>query len=212
MRGTSSFCLRFYLVALGLFELKFVQSHHMAEALEEQVSQEILHRDETIEGLQRELDGLTAEKKLRDEMAEALRLAKKDLDELKAKAESLEKALDGSKAAECVALERAQKTAKVADNLHREIDAEKASRKVLKEQLDEAKTLGVATTEAYTAALAGFGGVTSSLLADASVSGLFGWLSANFAKLPTFVGKVADFAALSSANNFGRALAENGCD
>jgi len=39
----------------------------MAEALEERASWEIIRRDETIECLHKELDGLTAEKKLLEE-------------------------------------------------------------------------------------------------------------------------------------------------
>jgi len=37
-------------------------------------------------------------------------------------------------------------------------------------------------------------------------------MSTNFAKLPNFVGKIADFVVLSSATNFARALAEGGCE
>ncbi|XP_066324368.1 uncharacterized protein [Miscanthus floridulus] len=126
-----------------------------------------------------------------------LQVTKKDFDEMKAKAESLDKALAGSKAAEDLALERPWKATKITNNLR-------------KEQLDEAKTLVLAAAEAYTTALAGFGGVTSSLLAEALASGLFTWMSTNFAKLPNFAGKVADFAALSSATNLATALAEGG--
>ena len=39
----------------------------MAEALEERASREIVRCDETIESLQKEFDGLTAEKKLLEE-------------------------------------------------------------------------------------------------------------------------------------------------
>lgn len=36
-------------------------------------------------------------------------------------------------------------------------------------------------------------------------------MSGNFAKLPNFVGKVADFAALSSTTNLAMTLAKAGC-
>lgn len=107
----------------------------------------------------------------------------------------------------------------IADNLRKEIDAERSSSvallaevKLLKEQLDGAKTLGLAAAEAYTTTLVGFGRVTPSHPAEASASNLFTWMSSNFAKLPNFIGKVVDFAALSSATNLARFLAEGGCE
>lgn len=104
-------------------------------------------------------------------------MTKKDFDEMKAKEESLDKALAGSKAAEDLALESAQKATEIADNLCKEIDVEKTSSaflvtevKLLKGQLDEVKMLGLSSTEAYTTALTRFGKVTSSLPARASAS------------------------------------------
>ena len=137
----------------------------MAEALEEWASREIIHHDETIKGLQKELDGLTAENKRLEEEAEGLWTVKGD------------KALASAKAAENLALERAQKANKVSKNLRKEIDVERSSSvallaevELLKKQLDEAKTLGLSSAEACTTALTGFGKVTSSLLAGASAS------------------------------------------
>lgn len=73
------------------------------------------------------------------------------------------------------------------------------------------KTLCIAAIEAYTSALGGFGGTTPPLLSEASPASLFSWMSANFSKLPSFVGKVGDFAMLSSATNFAKTLAKAGC-
>jgi hypothetical protein len=129
----------------------------------------------------------------------------------------LEKDLSRSKAAEELALERAQKAKEIAEGLHKEEDTETASStslllevELLKKRLDEAKVLGLAASEAYASALIGFGAVMSSLPAESLVSGLFKWMSANFAKLPDFIGKVLDFALLSSATNLARTLAEGG--
>jgi hypothetical protein len=81
---------------------------------------------------------------------------------------------------------------------------------LLKKRLHEAKALGLATAKAYASVLVGFGGVMSSLSAESSASGLFTWMSVDFTKLLDFVGKVLDFAALSSATNLARTLVESG--
>ena len=83
---------------------------------------------------------------------------------------------------------------------------------LLMKRLDEAKAVGVSIAEMYTSVLAGFGGVTSSLPADASAFGVFLWMKSNFSKLPDFVAKVGDFAALSSATNLSKILAKGGCE
>lgn len=99
----------------------------MAEALEERASREIIRRDETIKGLQKELDGLTAENKRLEEEAEGLRAVKGDYNEMKTKVESLDKALASAKAAENLALERAQKANEVSENLRKGVDVERSS-------------------------------------------------------------------------------------
>ena len=72
--------------------------------------------------------------------------------------------------------------------------------------------LVLATAEVYTSALAGFGGVTSPLPSEPSSSSIFSWMKANFSKLPEFVGKVGDFAALSSTTNLAKTLSKAGCE
>lgn len=78
--------------------------------------------------------------------------------------------------------------------------------------LDEAKAVGLSAAGLCTDTLAGFRGVTSSLLADASTFGTFLWMKSNFSKLPDFVTMVRDFAALSSATNLSKTLAKSGCE
>lgn len=70
--------------------------------------------------------------------------------------------------------------------------------------------MGLAAAEVYTVVLNGFGGITSPLPIDAS-GGDISWTRSNFSKLPTFVGKVGDFAALSSTTNFAKTLVKAGC-
>lgn len=82
---------------------------------------------------------------------------------------------------------------------------------LLTKQLEEAKTTGLAAAEMYHAALADFGGVTSSLPADASAFTIFGWTRSNFVKLPEFVGGAMDFAALSCDTNLSKTLGKVGC-
>lgn len=59
--------------------------------------------------------------------------------------------------------------------------------------------------------LLSLGGVTPTLSPDLSIGQVFGWMAGNFSKLPTFVGKVRDFAALSCATNFAKTLTKAGC-
>ena len=148
-----------------------------------------------------------------------LRQVKKDYEEVKAKVESLDKALAMSKTSEGIALERVQKATKVVDNLRKEIDVERLSSaiqttevKLLKEQFHVAKTSGLAAAEAYYAALSEFGGITPPLPSEVSPPSLLTWMSSNFAKLPGFVGKVGDFAALASATNLAKTLSKAGCE
>lgn len=70
----------------------------------------------------------------------------------------------------------------------------------------------LAASEAYASVLTGFGGVTPPLPTMASASGIFSWMSANFCKLPDFVGKVMDFAVLSSMTNLAMTLVSSGCE
>ena len=82
---------------------------------------------------------------------------------------------------------------------------------LLQKRLEEAWAAGVATTELYQAALAGFRSTTSSLPTDASALGIFAWFKENVAKLPDFVGGAMDFGALSCATNLCKTLGKLGC-
>ena len=88
--------------------------------------------------------------------------------------------MDGSKAAEQLAAERALKAIEMADNLHKELDAERESSAALKAQVDmwtkcleDAKAIGLATAELYAGALEQFRGSTSSMPSEPSVFNIF---------------------------------------
>ena len=82
---------------------------------------------------------------------------------------------------------------------------------LLQKRLEEAWVAGVSVAELYRAALAGFGGATSPLPADASAYGILAWFKENVAKLPDFVGGAMDFGALSCATNLCKTLGKLGC-
>jgi hypothetical protein len=72
----------------------------------------------------------------------------------------LNKEADGAKVVEELAAERALKAIKMADNLHKEVDAERESSAALKTQVDiltkrleDAKAVGLAIAELYVGAL-----------------------------------------------------------
>ena len=104
--------------------------------MEEQASREILDHDTVMEGLQKECDNLVAGKGHLEEEIKGLRLGKKEFDEAKARSEALDQDFAGSKAAEGLALERARKVNETAENLRKEIDAEKASSAALVVEVD----------------------------------------------------------------------------
>lgn len=136
----------------------------MAEALEERTSIEVIKRDEVIENFQKECNALISDKKRLEEEVESLRV-EKHFDILKAKVDSIEKALATAKASEELALERAKKASGVADGLRKEVDVENTSSTTLlaeNEQVkrlhDDAKALGLAAAKSYSLALTVFGG------------------------------------------------------
>jgi uncharacterized protein YoxC len=86
-------------------------------------------------------------KRLTVEIA-SLRSTQKDIDDLKAKVDSLDKALAGSKAAEQLVLERAQRVNETAEGLRKEVDVERESSgalvaqvNLLTKRLDEVKAI-----------------------------------------------------------------------
>lgn len=104
------------------------------------------------------------------------------------------------------------------ERLCQDIETEKSSGRaliaqnaLLTKRLDDARSAGVSTVEAYQNALAGFRGVTSALPYDASAYGLFTWFKENFLKLPEFVGGAVDFGTLSCATNLSKTLGKAGC-
>ena len=77
----------------------------------------------------------------------------------------LSKEVEGAKAAERLAAERALKAIEAGDNLRREVDAERESGialrtqvDVLSKRLEDAKSIGLAMAELYVGALEQFGG------------------------------------------------------
>jgi len=125
----------------------------------------------------------------------------------------LNKEVDGAKAAEQLAAECTLKAIEMADNLHKEVDAERESSAALKAQVDmltkrleDAKSIGLATAELYVGVLERFEGSTSSLPSEPLVFNIFSWMKANFLKLPDFVGGDVDFRALASTTNLSKML------
>lgn len=175
-----------------------------------------MDRNLAIEALKKELEVVEEEKKHLTAEVATLRSSRKEIEDLKVKVESLDKALAGSKTAEHLALEKAKKAVDTADRLCREIDAEKESSgalatqvELLNKRLDDAKALGLSAAQVYTSVLASFRAVTPLLPFDLSAYGVLGWPKSNFSKLPDFVMKVGDFVAISSATNLSKTLAKS---
>jgi uncharacterized protein YlxW (UPF0749 family) len=122
--------------------------------------QEVVDRNLAIGALKKEMDTLEAEKtRLAGEVG-GLRTTHAELEELQKKIDLLNKEVDGAKAAEQLATERALKAIETADNLCREVDAERKSSAALKAQVDiltkrleDAKATGLAIAELYVGAL-----------------------------------------------------------
>jgi hypothetical protein len=94
--------------------------------------------------------------------------------------ESLGKDFDGAKAAEQLAAERAMKALETAENLCKEVNAERESSTALKAQVDmlskrleDAKAVGLAAADLYIGALGQFGGVASLLPPEPSAYIIF---------------------------------------
>ena len=92
----------------------------------------------------------------------------------------LNKEVDGTKAAEQLAIEHALKDIEVANSLQKEVDAERESSAALKAQVDmlskrleDAKSIELATTELYVRALEQFRGSTPPLPSEPSAFNIF---------------------------------------
>ena len=126
--------------------------------------------------------------------------------------------MDGAKAAEQLAAERALKAIETTDNLRKEVDVERESSVALKAQVDmltkclqDAKSIGLAAAELYVGALEQFGSSTSSLPSEPLAFNIFSWMKANFLKLPNFVGRAVHFGVMASATNLSKMLTQDGC-
>jgi uncharacterized protein YlxW (UPF0749 family) len=155
-----------------------------------------------------------AEKTRLAEEVAGLRVARADFEDLQGKVESLGKDLEGAMAAKQLTAERALEALETAENLRKEVNAERESSATLKAQVDmltkrleDAKAVGLVAADLNIGALGQFGGVASSLPSEPSAYNIFSWMKSNFAKLPDFIGGAIDFGALSATTNFSQMLA-----
>lgn len=213
----SGFILLFFVSHLVCLPLH-LQGHHMSAALDERSTREVLDRNDAIDALKKEVEILEAEKTWLSAEVSNLNATRADLGNLRTKVESLTKQLEGSKATEALAAERALKANETAANLRKEVDAERESSTALQEQvnlltkrLEDAKGIGLAVAKMYADTLEKFGGSTSLLPEEPLAFNLFSWMKAHFEKLPAFVGGAVDFGALASATSFAKMLAMEGC-
>jgi uncharacterized protein YlxW (UPF0749 family) len=96
----------------------------------------VVDRNLAIEALKKEVDTLEVEKtRLAGEVG-GLRTVQAKLEELQKKVDLLNKEVDGTKAAEQLVVERALKATETANNLHKEVDAERESSAAFKAQVD----------------------------------------------------------------------------
>lgn len=195
-----------------------LQSHHVAEALEDRGIQEVVDRNLAIEALKKELGTLEKEKTALATEVAGFDAVWADLEKLRAQVVSLGKDVDGAKATEELATSRALKANETAENIWMEVEAERNSGVALKAQvdmlnkrLDDAQIVGLATAELYANTLGRYGGTTPSLVAESSVFSIFTWMKTNFAQLSDFIGGIFYFRALASATNFSKMLLEEGC-
>jgi hypothetical protein len=187
----------------------------LQKAIEERGMQEVVNHNFAIEALKKEVHILNAEK---TRLAGEVGGLSADLENLRKEVNSLNKEAEGAKAAEQLASERALKAIEMANNLRKEVDAERESIVVLKTQvnlltkrLEDAKAIGLASAELYVGTLGKFRGSMSSLPFDPLAFNIFYWMKANFLKLPDFVGGAVDFGALASATNLSKMLTQDGC-
>jgi Asp-tRNA(Asn)/Glu-tRNA(Gln) amidotransferase C subunit len=183
------------------------------EAIEERGTQEVVDCNLAIEALKKEVETVEGKKTWLAGELGGLCTAQVELEELQKKIDLLNKEADGAKAVEQLATERALKVIEMADNLRKDVDAERESSAALKEQVDiltkrleDGKAARLAVAELYVGALEQFGGSTSSLPSEPSAFNILSWMKANFAKLPNFVSGAVDFGALASATKLWKML------
>ncbi|XP_021310427.1 uncharacterized protein LOC110433104 [Sorghum bicolor] len=206
--------------------------HHMAAALEERCSREVICRDEAIEALKKENETLEAEKtRLSEEVKgfasirQAVEVLRKENEEFKLASEVIKKEKEEAEAAAAVlresasqhertkdlAVQRAEKAEDVADRLRKELDAERTSAAALQSRLQKAEVEAAAVVGLYTHSLAQFGGSTSAPPPSGDVGASLAWLKSHIRMLPDFVGGAVDFGALAAVSSFARLLRRGGC-
>ncbi|XP_021315120.1 uncharacterized protein LOC110434730 [Sorghum bicolor] len=193
--------------------------HHMAAALEERCSREVICRDEAIGALKKENETLEAEKaRLSEEVKEfssvrrEIESLRKERDDYKAGSEVLKKEKEDAEASAAVlrtnvteagrardlALQRAKKAEDIADRLRKELDAERTSAAELQTRMQKAEAEAAAIVGLYADSLAQFGGSTSAPPPSGDVGAGLAWLKSHIRMLPDFVGGAVDFGALAA--------------
>ena len=176
------------------------QGHHMAVALEERCSREVICRDEAIEALKKENETLEAEKtRLSEEVKgfasirQAVEVLRKEKEEFKTASEVLKREKEEAEAAAAVlresasqhertkdlAVQRAEKAEDVADRLRKELDAERTSAAALQSRLQKAEVEAAAVVGLYSHSLAQFGGSTSAPPPSGDVGASLAWLKSH---------------------------------
>ncbi|XP_021320589.1 uncharacterized protein LOC110436992 [Sorghum bicolor] len=156
--------------------------HHMAAALEERCSREVICRDEAIGALKKENETLEVEKaRLTEEVKEfssvrrEIESLRKERDDYKTGSEALKKDKEDAEASAAVlrtsvteagrvrdlALQRAEKAEDIAERLRKELDAERTSAAELQTRIQKAEAEAAAIVGLYADSLAKFGGSTS---------------------------------------------------
>jgi prefoldin subunit 5 len=140
----------------------------MAKALEKRGTQEVVDCNLAIEALKKEVETLEAEKDQLVGEVRGLRVARTDLENLWKEVESLNKQMEGVKAAETLVGEHALKAIETAKNLHKVVDAKRESSTALKMQVDlvsnrveDAKEVGLAVAKLYASTIEQFRGSMS---------------------------------------------------
>ena len=210
----------------------FGQGHHMAAALEERCSREVICRDEAIEALKRENETLEAEKARLSEEVKGfsfirleVKSLRKERDDYKSGSEALRKEKEDAEASAAIlrtsatevgrardlAVQRAEKAEDIADRLRKNLDAERASAAAMQTRMLKVEAEAAADVGLYTDSLAQFGGSTSAPPPSDDVGASLAWLKSHIRMLPNFVGGAVDFGALAAVSSFARLLRRGGC-
>ncbi|XP_021301870.1 uncharacterized protein LOC110429740 [Sorghum bicolor] len=206
--------------------------HHMAAALEERCSREVICRDEAIGALKKENETLEAEKarlseevkelssvrreidslrKERDEYKTGSEVLKKEKEDAEASAAVLRTSVAEAEVARDLAMQRVEKAEDIAECLRKELDAERLSAAELQTRIQKAEAEAAAIVELYADSLAKFGGSTSAPPPSGDVGAGLAWLKSHIRMLPDFVGGAVDFGALAAVSSFARLLRRGGC-